>query len=89
VSHKSSRLAARLVFASALGICAAAAATRTASADIITTSGLSQVTAPTLVTGDFLANSVTHQIIFAEKKGVTLLADLVTAYRHDCSGHGR
>jgi hypothetical protein len=78
MSHKSSRLAARLVFASALGICAAAAATRTASADIITTSGLSQVTAPTLVTGDFLANSLTHQIIFAEKKGVTLLADLVT-----------
>jgi hypothetical protein len=61
-----------------MGICAVAAATRTASADIITTSGLSQVTAPTLVTGDFLANSVTHQIIFAEKKGVTLLADLVT-----------
>jgi hypothetical protein len=78
MSHKSSRVAARLVFASALGICAAAAATRTASADIITTSGLSQVTAPTLVTGDFLANSLTHQIIFAEKKGVTLLADLVT-----------
>src|SRR6266568_4650850 len=76
--HKSSRVAAGLVLASALGICAVAAATRTASADIITTSGLSQVTAPTLVTGDFLANSVTHQIIFAEKKGVTLLADLVT-----------
>jgi hypothetical protein len=76
--HKSNRVAAGLVLASALGICAVAAATRTASADIITTSGLSQVTAPTLVTGDFLANSLTHQIIFAEKKGVTLLADLVT-----------
>jgi hypothetical protein len=79
MSHKSSRTAAGLVLASALGICAAAAATRTASADIITTSGLSQVvTAPTLVTGDFLANSLTHQIIFAEKKGVTLANDLVT-----------
>jgi hypothetical protein len=76
MSHKSSRFAAALALASALDM--AAAATRTASADIITTSGLSQVTAPTLVTGDFLANSVTHQIIFAEQKGVTLLAPLVT-----------
>jgi hypothetical protein len=78
MSHKSSRIAARLVFASALGICAAAAATRTASADIISTIGLTQVTAPLLVTGDFLANSVNHQIIFAEKKGVMLANDLVT-----------
>jgi hypothetical protein len=78
MSNKSSRVAAGWVLASALGICAAAAASRTASADIITTSGLSQVTAPTLVTGDFLANSVTHQIIFAEQKGVTLANDLVT-----------
>jgi hypothetical protein len=76
MSHKSSRFAAALALASALDM--TAAATRTASADIITTSGLSQVTAPTLVTGDFLANSVTHQIIFAEQKGVTLLAPLVT-----------
>jgi hypothetical protein len=79
MSHKSNRVAAGLVLASALGICAAAAATRTASADIITTSGLSQVTAPTLVTGDFLANvGGGPQIIFAEKKSVMLLADLVT-----------
>jgi hypothetical protein len=78
MSNKSRRVAAGLVLASALGICAAAAATRTASADIITTSGLSQVTAPALVTGDFLAKSVEHQIIFAEQKGVTLANDLVT-----------
>jgi hypothetical protein len=36
MSHKSSRIAAGLALASALGICAAAAATRTASADAIT-----------------------------------------------------
>ncbi len=79
MSHKSSRLAARLVFASALGICAAAAATRTASADIISTIGLSQVAAPLLVTGDFLANvGGGPQIIFAEKQGVLLAAPLVT-----------
>lgn len=78
MSDKSRRIAAGLILASALGICAAAAATRTASADIMTTSGLSQVTAPALVTGDFLAKSVEHQIIFAEQKGVTLANDLVT-----------
>src|SRR5262249_47888651 len=78
MSHTSSRIATGVALASALGICAAAATTRTASADIISTVGLTQVTAPTLVTGDFLANSVTHQIIFAEKKGVTLANDLVT-----------
>src|SRR5262249_4841166 len=78
MSNKSRRVAAGLVLASALGICAAAAATRTASADIMTTSGLSQVTAPALVTGDFLAKSVEHQIIFAEQKSVTLANDLVT-----------
>ena len=80
MSHTSSRIATAtgVALASALGICAAATTTRTASADIISTVGLTQVTAPTLVTGDFLANSVTHQIIFAEKKGVTLANDLVT-----------
>ena len=80
MSHTSSRIATAtgVALASALGICAAATTTRTASADIISTVGLTQVTAPTLVTGDFLANSVTHQIIFAEKKGVMLANDLVT-----------
>src|SRR5215471_7223805 len=80
MSHTSSRIATAtgVALASALGICAAATTTRTASADIISTTGLTQVTAPSLVTGDFLANSVTHQIIFAEKKGVTLANDLVT-----------
>jgi hypothetical protein len=81
MSHKSSRLAARLVFASALGICAAAAATRTASADIINTSSNLTVlqTAPTLVTGDFLANGPgPYQVIWAERKGVVLPNDLLT-----------
>jgi hypothetical protein len=81
MSHKSSRIAARLVFASALGICAAAAATRTASADIISTTGLTVVTAPTLVTGDFMANSgglLPPQLVFAEQKNVTLANPLVT-----------
>jgi hypothetical protein len=79
MSHKSSRIAAGMVFASALGICAAAATTRTASADIISTIGLSQVAAPLLVTGDFLANvGGGPQIIFAEKKDVMLANDLVT-----------
>src|SRR6266481_4637173 len=77
MSHKSSRVAVGLVLASALGM--AAAATRTASADIISTIGLSQVAAPLLVTGDFLANvGGGPQIIFAEKQGVMLANDLVT-----------
>jgi hypothetical protein len=80
MSHKSIRVAAGLVLASALGM--AAAATRTASADIISTVGLSVlVTAPTLVTGDFAANSggtLPAQLIFAEQQGVTLLSPLVT-----------
>jgi hypothetical protein len=78
MSHKSSRIAAELALASALGICAAAVGTRTASADIISTTGLTQITAPSLVTGDFLANSALHQVIFPERQGVTLLAPLVT-----------
>src|SRR5262245_50889119 len=77
--HKSSRVAARLVFASALGICAAAAATRTASADIISTVGLTQITAPSFVTANFLAiTSGPYQVIFPEKQGVMLAAPLIT-----------
>jgi hypothetical protein len=70
-----------LVLASALGICAAAAATRTASADIISTTGLTIVSAPTLVTGNFMATSggaLPAQLIFAEQKNVTLVNPLVT-----------
>jgi hypothetical protein len=81
MSHKSSRVAAGLVLASALGICAAAADTRTASADIISTTGLTVVTAPSIVTGDFIINSggaLPTQLIFPEKQGVTLLNPLVT-----------
>jgi len=69
MSHKSSRVAARLVFASSLGLCAAAAATRSASADIISTVGLTQVTAPTTVTGDPIIDSaLPAQLIFPEKQ---------------------
>jgi hypothetical protein len=79
MSHKSSRVAARLVFASALGLCAAAAATRSASADIISTIGLTVVSAPSLVAGDFIANSggaLPPQLIFYEKQNFTLTAPL-------------
>src|SRR6266478_5515464 len=81
MSHKSSRVAAGLVLASALGICAAAADTRTASADIISTTGLTVVTAPSIVTGNFIINSggaLPTQLIFPEKQGFTLLNPLVT-----------
>jgi hypothetical protein len=81
MSYKSSRVAAGLVLASALGICATATATRTASADIISTVGLTQVTAPSLVTGDFMLNSggaLPSQLIFAERQNVTLVNPLVT-----------
>src|SRR6266446_10594339 len=80
MSYKSSRVAARLVFASALGLCAPAAI-GTAAADIISTTGLTEVTAPSLVTGDFIANSggtLPAQLIFAEQKNVTLANPLVT-----------
>jgi hypothetical protein len=52
-----------------------------AHADIITTSGLTQVTAPALVTGDFILNSggaLPTQLIFAEQMNVTLVNPLVT-----------
>jgi hypothetical protein len=81
MSHKSSQVAARLVFASALGLCAPAAAIGTAAADIISTVGLAQLTtAPSLVTGDFAANNpkLPAQLIFAEQKNVTLANPLVT-----------
>jgi hypothetical protein len=81
MSHKSSRVAAGLVLASALGICAAAAASRTASADIISTTGLTVVSAPSVVTGSFIINSggaLPSQLIFAEKQSFTLLNPLVT-----------
>jgi hypothetical protein len=70
-----------LVFASALGLCAPATAIGTAAADIISTTGLTEVTAPSLVTGDFIANSggtLPAQLIFAEQKNVTLANPLVT-----------
>jgi hypothetical protein len=77
MSNKSSRVMARLVFASALGLCAPAAAIGTAAADIISTVGLTEITAPTLVNRNFLANQgLPPQVIFAEQQGFTLSAPL-------------
>jgi hypothetical protein len=81
MSHKSGRVAARLVFASALGLCAAAAAIGTAAADIISTTGLTIISPPVglTVTADFLFNNgLPSQVIFAEKQSVTLGAPLMT-----------
>jgi hypothetical protein len=79
-SHKISRTAAGLVLASAWGICAAATTTRTASADIVSTMGLVQVAAPSLVGQSFIINNGTlpHQLIFAERQNFLLTAPLVT-----------
>jgi hypothetical protein len=68
MSHKLIRVAAGLALASALGICASATAISDAAADIISTSGLTQVAPPPTVTGDFIINDgLPHQIIFAEQ----------------------
>ena len=81
-SHKISRTAVGLVLASTWGICAAATTTRTASADIVSTNGLTVLAASPSIVGDsFIDNSgglLPHQLIFAEQQGVTLLAPLVT-----------
>jgi hypothetical protein len=50
-------------------------------ADIISTTGLTVVTAPSVVTGDFIINSggaLPSQLIFPEKQDFTLLNPLVT-----------
>ena len=79
MSHKLSWVAARLVFASALGICAAAAGIGTAAADIISTVGLTQVSAPPIVGDSFLEMfGLPSQVIFKERQSVTLLTPLVT-----------
>jgi hypothetical protein len=67
-----------LVLASTLGICAAAAAIGTATADIISYTGLTVIPSPSVtVTGDFLVNNgLPAQVIFAEKQNVTLTAPL-------------
>src|SRR5262249_6828206 len=54
------------------------ASTTAANADIISTVGLTPITAPSVVTGDFLAASPFHQVIFPEAQGVTLVNPLVT-----------
>ena len=80
MSHKSSRVAAGLLLSSAMGICAGAAAVETAAADIISTTGLTIVSAPALVTADFIVNQgplAPRQIIFPEQQGVLLGAPLV------------
>src|ERR1700730_534353 len=81
MSHKLIRVAAGLALASALGICVSATAISTAAADIISTTGLTIVSPPVTVTGDFIINSggaLPPQLIFAEQQGVTLLNPLVT-----------
>jgi hypothetical protein len=81
MSEKLIRVAAGLALASALGICASATAISTAAADIISTTGLTVVTAPSFVGGNFIVNSggvLPPQIIFAEQQGVTLANPLVT-----------
>jgi hypothetical protein len=78
VSYKSSRVAGRLGLATALGICAAVAAIGTAEADIISTTGLTIISSPSVtITGDYLfTNELPAQVIFAEQQGVTLAAPL-------------
>lgn len=69
-----------VALASALGICANTAAVGTAAADIIGTNGLTIVSAPSLVTADFIVNSsgaLPAQLIFAERQGVLLSAPLI------------
>ena len=79
MSHKLSWAAARLVFASVLGICAAAAGIGAAAADIISTVGLTQVSAPPIVGNSFLVMfGLPSQVIFKERQSVTLLTPLVT-----------
>jgi hypothetical protein len=57
----------------------AAALPTFASADIVSTMGLTQVAAPSLVTGDFIISSgLPPQLIFNEQQGVTLANPLVT-----------
>ena len=80
MSYKSSRVAAGLVLSSAMGICAGTAAVETAAADIISTVGLTVVTAPSLVTADFIVNSggsLPQQLIFAEQQNVMLVNPLI------------
>jgi hypothetical protein len=81
MSHKSNRVAGvagRLALASALAICAAVAAIGTAAADIISTTGLNIISAPSVtVQADFLINNgLAPQVIWAERQGVTLAAPL-------------
>jgi hypothetical protein len=79
MSHKLSRVAARLVLASALGICAVAAPIGSTKADIISTNGLTEISLPSAmtVTADFLVNhGLLSQVIFAERQNVTLAAPL-------------
>jgi hypothetical protein len=81
MSHELSRVACRLALTSALGICAAVATIGTAAADIISTTGLTEISAPSVtVTADFLVNNgLPSQVIFAERQNVTLAAPLAVA----------
>ena len=92
-SHKISRTAAGLVLASAWGICAAATTTRTASADIVSTNGLTVLAAPPSIVGDsFINNSgglLPNQLIFGEQLGVTCWPHAGDGYRSDRGRHPR
>jgi len=69
------------LWASTLGICATVGSVGIATADIISTTGLAIVSAPSTVTKGFIINShgaLPAQIIFPEQQGVTLIAPLVT-----------
>ena len=79
MSHKLGHVVARLVLASALGICAAAAGIGTAAADIIRTVGLTVVSPPPIVEDSFLEIlGSPPQVIWAEQKSVMLVSPLVT-----------
>jgi hypothetical protein len=78
--HKAGHVATGLALASALGIFADAVAVGKAAADTIGTNGLTVVSAPSLVTADFVVNSdgtLPAQLIFAEQQGVLLTSPLV------------
>jgi hypothetical protein len=79
MSHKSSRVVARLVLASALGLCAPAAAIGTAAAAIIDTYNLVQIAPPAFIDSNALVTlGLPRQVIWAEQQGVTLAAPLFT-----------
>lgn len=67
------------ILAAVVSLLLAWLACSTARADIVSTVGLTQITAPSVVTGDFAVNSgLPNQLIFPEQQNIVLLQDLVT-----------